>query len=175
MLDELNSRQDFFALIDDGPYRILGDELAVNQYLCNCLFDCHSLEETKLFIKGHIDDIRNRVEAPQGNRLSESDIHRIMTHLEYRFSFCKRLIKRDKLKIALLNNSFIDMNSVYRALPMSDGSINHSVFISHEMKNFNHPQVYTLLHELYTLHLREIRLVCQVALETYKRLCFIRV
>ena len=153
LLYELGSRHDFFAIIDDGPYQILDGEFEVNQYLYNALIECNSLEETKIFIKGHVDDIRSRVETPQGNRLSESDIRKMMTHLEDRFSFCEKLFQFDKLKIVLLNNSFTNMNSVYKALLMSNDSIYHSVFISHEMKNFGLPQAYTFFHELgHVLH-----------------------
>lgn len=153
LLSELNSRQDFFAFINDELYQVLDEEFAVNQYLYCILADCHSPEEAKLFLKAHIDNIHSHVRLPQGDRLIESDIHKIMDHLEKRFSFCKRLFKDDCLRIALLNNAFSDMNSVYKALPMGDGSIMHSIFISYERKDFGHPQVYTLLHELgHVLH-----------------------
>ena len=153
LLLELDSRQDFLAFIDDEPYQILDEEFTVNQYLFCILADCHSPEEAKIFLKAHIDDIRSRVGPIQGDRLSENDIHKIMEHLEKQFSFCERLFKNDRLKIAPLNNSFADMNSVYKALLMADESIIHSIFISYERKDFGHPQMYTLVHELgHALH-----------------------
>jgi|GEM_PF-4323240 hypothetical protein len=76
-----------------------------------------------------------------------------MEHLEKRFSYCRRALKFDQLRIALLNNSFYRMNSAYTSKFLTDNLIIHSVFISHEKKNFGHPQEYTLLHELgHVLH-----------------------
>jgi len=153
LLHELDILQDFFALSDDEPYQILDDELAVNHYLYCCLSDSRHQEETVIFIKAYIDEIRSHIKNPQGARLSENDINKMMAYLEERFNFCERLFKSDQLRISLINNSFDNMNSVYRALKMGDGSIIHSVFITHEMKDFKYPQIYTLLHELgHVLH-----------------------
>ena len=153
-LNELEAHLSFLSFTnDEDPYQILCADLAVNQYLSCCCYSNYLPGTITAFIKDHIDDINERVENPQGVRLSKEDINTMMAYLEERFVFCKKLFKFDKLRISLIDNSFDDVNSFYRAIIMEDDSIMHNIFIPYEMKNFCHSQIYSLLHELgHALH-----------------------
>jgi len=152
---EINTSQSFFRLMDDenNPYQILNGKSVIIQYLYNILPYGFREKESLVSIRNNINHIRATIENPQGKRLCEKDIRKIMAHLENRFKYCSRVLKSDHLRISLLNNSFKTMNSIYTSKILTNDVIIHSIFLAHEKKSFGHPQEYTLLHELgHALH-----------------------